>query len=60
MTAITSLVQLNAASTARLEFLGLSLTNLMVDHIVRLLQPAVDARLKTMAELQDHFGAFPD
>jgi DNA-binding MurR/RpiR family transcriptional regulator len=38
----------------------LSLTNLMFDHIVRMLQPAVDARLKTMAELQDHFGAFPD
>jgi DNA-binding MurR/RpiR family transcriptional regulator len=37
----------------------LSLTNLMFDHIVRRLQGPVDARLKAMAALQEHFGAFP-
>ncbi|MDB5998503.1 MAG: transcriptional regulator, RpiR family [Rhizobacter sp.] len=38
----------------------LSLTNLMFDHIVRRLRTSVDARLKAMAELQEHFGAFPE
>ena len=37
----------------------LSLTNLMLDHVVRGLAGSVDARLKTMTGLQDHFGAFP-
>lgn len=37
----------------------LSLTNLMLDHVVRRLQGSVDARLKSMAGLQEYFGAFP-
>jgi DNA-binding MurR/RpiR family transcriptional regulator len=35
-----------------------SLANLMFDHIVRRLEGAVDARLKAMTALQEHFGAF--
>jgi DNA-binding MurR/RpiR family transcriptional regulator len=37
----------------------LSLTSLMLDHVVRGLAGSVDARLKAMTGLQDHFGAFP-
>jgi len=35
-----------------------SLVNLLLDHVVRRLQDAVDARLEDMAALQDRFGAF--
>jgi DNA-binding MurR/RpiR family transcriptional regulator len=36
----------------------LSLTNLMLDHVARRLQPAVQARLNRLRDLQEHFGAF--
>ena len=36
----------------------LSLTNLMLDQVVRRLQPSVQSRLTALGRLQEHFGAF--
>lgn len=36
----------------------LSLTNLLLDHVVRRLQPAVQERLNRLRDLQEHFGVF--
>jgi len=36
----------------------LSLTNLMLDAVVRRLQPAVQERLNRLRDLQEHFGVF--